>query len=61
MQQNYSVTKIELLAMMETVKELKGMLRGQSIKVCTDHINLTRDTLGLTSNIVYQWRFLLEA
>ena len=40
-QQKYSVTKIELLAIVETLKEFKGMLWGQRIKVYTDHINLT--------------------
>jgi hypothetical protein len=36
------------------------MLCGQSIKVYTDHANLIRDALGMTSDRVYQWRFLLE-
>ncbi len=36
------------------------MLWGQNIMVYTDHNNLTRDTLGLTSDRVYQWRLLLE-
>ncbi len=45
---------------METLKEFKEMLWGQSIKVFTDHKNLTRDALGLTSDRVYQWRLLLE-
>ncbi len=60
MQQKYSVTEIELLAIVETLKEFKGMLWGQDIKVFTDHKNLTRDALGLTSYRVYQWRLLLE-
>ncbi len=60
MQQKYSVTKIELLAIVETLKEFKGMLWGQDIKVYTDHINLPRDALGLTSDRVYLWRLLLE-
>jgi hypothetical protein len=58
--QKYSVTEVELLAKVETLKELKGMMWGRSIKVITDHKNLTRDALGLTSNRVYQWRLLLE-
>ena len=58
-QQKYSVTKIELLAIVETLKEFKGMLWGQRIKVYTDHKNLTRDALGLTSDCVYQWRFMV--
>ncbi len=54
-QQKYSVTEIELLAIVETLKELR-----QDIKVYTDHKNLTRDALGLTSDRVYRWRLLLE-
>ncbi len=54
------MTKIELLAIVETLKEFKEMLWGQSVEVFTDHKNLTRDALGLTSIRVYQWRFLLE-
>jgi hypothetical protein len=59
-QHKYSVTKIELLAIVETIKEFKGMLWGQHIKVFTDHANLMRDALGLTSDQVYQCRLLLE-
>jgi hypothetical protein len=54
------VTEIELLAIVEKLKEFKGMLWGQSIKVYTDHKKLTRDALGLASDRVYQWRLLLE-
>ncbi len=36
------------------------MLWGQQIKVYTDHKNLIRDAVGLTSDRVYQWRLLLE-
>ncbi len=39
-QRKYRITKIELLAIVETLKEFKGMLWGQSIKVYTDHANL---------------------
>ncbi len=42
------------------LKEFKGMLWGQDIKVYTDHKNLTRDALGLSSDRVYCWRLLLE-
>jgi hypothetical protein len=59
-QHKYSVTEIELLAIVETLKEFKGMLWGQDIKVYTDRKNLTRDALGLTSDRVYCWRLLLE-
>jgi hypothetical protein len=54
MQQKYSVTEIELLAIVETLEEFKGMLWGQDIKVYTDHKNLTRDALGLTTARVYR-------
>ena len=47
-QQKYSVTGIELLAIVETLKEFKGMLWGQKIKVYTDHKNLIQDALHLT-------------
>jgi hypothetical protein len=56
----YSVTEIEILALVETLKEFKGMLWGQNIKVFTDHTNLIRDALGVTSDRVYQQRLLLE-
>jgi hypothetical protein len=59
-QRECSVTKIELLAIVETLKEFKGMLWGQSIKVYTDHTNLIRDALGITLDQVYRWRLLLE-
>ncbi len=60
MQQKYSVTEIELLAIVEMLKVFKGMLWGQDIKVYTDHKNLTRDAQGLTSDRVYCWQLLLE-
>jgi hypothetical protein len=59
-QQKYSVTKIEILAIAEKLKEFKGTLWGQSINVFTEHKNLKKDTLGLISDIIYHWRLLLE-
>jgi hypothetical protein len=59
-QSKCTVTKLELLAIVETLKEFKGMLWGQRLNVYTDHKNLTRDGLGLTSNRVTRWRILLE-
>ncbi len=56
MQQKYSMTKQELLAIVETLKEFKGMLWGQQITVYTDHKNLMQDALGQTSDQVYCWR-----
>ncbi len=60
MQTKCSVTRIELLAIVETLKEFLGMLWGQTIKVYTDHKNPTQDALGLTSDRVYRWQLLLE-
>ena len=55
-QSKYTVTKLELLAIVETLQEFNGMLWGQTIKVYTDHKNLTRDGLGLTSDRVTRLR-----
>jgi hypothetical protein len=60
MQTKYSVTKIELLAIVETLNKFQGILWGQTIEVYTDHKNLTQDALCLTSDRVYHWRLLLE-
>eukprot|EP00804_Cyclotella_cryptica_P028760 CCRYP_018726-RA/>CCRYP_018726-RA protein AED:0.53 eAED:0.19 QI:0/-1/0/1/-1/1/1/0/384 len=59
-QQIYSVTEQELLAIVETLKEFKGMLWGQQMVVYTDNKNLMQDALGLTSDRVHCWRLLLE-
>ena len=59
-QMKYSVTELELLSIVECLKEFKGMLWGQKLKVYTDHKNLVRDALGLTSDRVYRWRLILE-
>jgi hypothetical protein len=50
MQQKYSVTKQERLAIVETLKEFKGMLWGQQLTIYTDHKNLMQDALGLTAD-----------
>ncbi len=44
----------------QNIKKFKGMLWGQPMKVYTDHTNLMRHALGLTSDHLYQWRWLLE-
>ncbi len=59
-QSKYTVTKLELFAIVETLKEFNGMLWGQWINVYTNHKNLTRDGLGLMSDRVTRWRILLE-
>ncbi len=59
-QSKYTVTELELLAIVETLKEVNGILWGQRINVYIDHKNLTGDGLGLTSDRVTRWRILLE-
>jgi hypothetical protein len=59
-QSKYTITKLELLVIVETLKEFNGMLWGQRINVYTHHKNFTRDGLGLTSDRVTRWRILLE-
>ena len=53
MRQKYSMTKLKLLAIVKTLKEFKGMLWGQRLKVYTDHKNLIQDALGLASDHIY--------
>jgi hypothetical protein len=53
MQCKYSVTEIELLAIVETLKKFKGMLWGQNKKVYTNHAIIMSDALGLTNDRVY--------
>ena len=45
------MTEIELLAIIETLKEFKGMLWKQMIKVYTDHKSLIQGALGLTLTV----------
>ncbi len=59
-QSKYTVTKLELLVIVETLKEFNGMLWEQRINIYTDRKNLTQDGLGLTSDRVTRWRILLE-
>jgi len=59
-QSKYTITELELIAIVETLKDFNRMLWGQWINVYTDHKNLTRDDLGLTSDRVARWRILLE-
>jgi hypothetical protein len=53
-QQHYSMTKFELLDIVETLKEFTGILWEQRTKVYTDRKNLVQDALGLTPDCVYQ-------
>ena len=44
-QKQYSVTEIELLAIVEAIKEFEGMLWGQQIVVYADHKNLMQQAV----------------
>ena len=59
-QKQYSVTEIELLAIVEALKEFKGMLWGQQIVIYTNHTNMMQQALGLTSDRVYRWQLIIE-
>ena len=50
-QLNYTVTEKELLGVVETLKEFRGILHGHKIKVYTDHKNLEYENSTATS----QW------
>jgi hypothetical protein len=51
MQQHNTIIEVEFLAAVETLKEFKGMLWEQQIKVYTDNDILFQDAIGLTSDI----------
>ena len=59
-QMKYTVTELELLSIVELLKEFKGMLLGQKLVIYTDHQNLVRDSLGSTSDRVQRWNLLLN-
>jgi hypothetical protein len=44
-QSKYTVTKLELLAIVETLKEFNGMLWGQRINVYADQKKISQETV----------------
>jgi len=61
MQARYTTSESELLAIVETLKELKSILLGQKIIIYTDHQNLIAKncTIERAGRIV-RWRILIE-
>ena len=57
-QTRYTTTERELLAIVETLKEFRNILLGQSIRVYTDHKNLTYKEFN--TERVMRWRLLIE-
>jgi transposase InsO family protein len=57
-QTRYSIIELELLSIVETLKEFHTILYGHPIIVYTDHKNLTFD--NFTTDRVKRWRLIVE-
>jgi hypothetical protein len=57
-QTRYTVTELELLAIVETLREYKCILLGHLITIYTDHKNLTFS--NFTTDRVTRWRLIVE-
>ena len=57
-QTQYTTTKCEFLAIVETLKEICNTLLGQQIKVYTNHKNLTYKNFNKECEM--DWRLVLE-
>ena len=59
-QRKYTTIEKELLSISETLKEYKTMLKGQKIKIFTDHKNLTYPSTDFQSDRVLRQRLLID-
>jgi hypothetical protein len=59
-QRNYTVGEREMLSIVETLKEFRTILLGQTITVYTDHMNLVNPTTNHASARITRWRWLIE-
>ena len=57
-QQKYTTGEQELLSIVETLKEFKNILLGQSIIIYTDHKNILYGNLA--NDRIARWRLLIE-
>jgi hypothetical protein len=57
-QTRYTVTELELLAIVETLREYKCILLGHLITIYMDHKNLTFS--NFTTNCVTHWQLIVE-
>ena len=59
-QTKYDIAKLELLSIVERLKQFNGTSFCHEVDIYTDHINLTRDVVGMKSNRVYRLWLLIK-
>ena len=59
-QKNYTVTDKELLSIVEVLKEYRPILYGHTVRVYTDHKNLTHSNTQTVSQRIMRWRLVIE-
>ena len=57
-QQNYSIMELELLSIVEILKEFRNILLGRLITIFTDHKNLSFS--DFTNQRIMRWRLIVE-